>query len=128
MDEVFKDDEGRYVIISHGERIIGSVYAPNKFEPPFFSKLIAAVSSIMSPLTIIGGDFHCVQDASIDQSTPKPFISNKTARLKELCVDLNLFDIRRVTNPGVKDYTFCSHPHQSLARIDYFLASREIQS
>lgn len=55
LDEVFKDDEGHYVIISgflHGERIlIGSVYA--MFEPPFFSKLIAAVSSIMSPLTII---------------------------------------------------------------------------
>lgn len=131
LEEVFKDDGGRYVIISgflFGERIlIGSIYGPNAFEPSFFSRLLAAASSRLAPFTVLGGDFNCVQDAGVDQSPSKSaFISKKTARLKELSADLGLFDVWRVVNPTTKDYTFYSHPHQSLSRIDYFLVSREV--
>lgn len=53
LDEVIKDDEGRFVIISgflDGERIlIGSAYGPNMFEPSFFSRLLAATSSHLTP-------------------------------------------------------------------------------
>uniref|UniRef100_A0A3B5B5F1 Endonuclease/exonuclease/phosphatase domain-containing protein n=1 Tax=Stegastes partitus TaxID=144197 RepID=A0A3B5B5F1_9TELE len=118
-------DEGRFVIISgflYGEGIlIGSVYGPNTFEPSFFSHL--------TPFTVLGGDFKSVQDASIDQPPPKQaFTTKKTARLKELCADLGLFDVWRIRNPREKDYTFYSHPHphQSLWRIDYFLVSTEV--
>ena len=131
LDKVIKDDEGRFVIISgflYGERtLIGSVYGPNAFEPSFFTRLLAAVSSHLTPFTVFGGEFNCVQDASVDQSPSKPaFISKKTARLKELCADLGLFDAWRIINPTAKDYTFYSHPHQSQSRIDYFLVSREV--
>ena len=131
LEEMIKDDEGRFVIISgflYGERIlIGSVYGPNTFEPSFFSKLLAAASSQLTPFTVFGGDFNCVQDASIDQSPSKlAFTSKKTARLKELCVDLGLFDIWRIINPTARDFTFYSHPHRSFSRIDYFLVSREV--
>lgn len=41
-------------------------------------------------------------------------------------MDLGLFHAWRIINPTAKDYTFYSHPHQSLSRIDYFLVSREV--
>lgn len=131
LEEIIKDDEGRFVIISgflFGERIlIGSIYGPNAFEPSFFSRLLAAASSHLTPFTLFRGDFNCVQDASVDQSPSKPaFTSKKAARLKELGADLGLFDVWRIINPTAKDFTFYSHPHQSLSRIDYFLVSREV--
>lgn len=131
LEEVIKDEGGRYVIISgslFGEQIlIGSIYGPNTFEPSFFSRLLGAASPRLAPFTVFGGDFNCVQDASVDQSPSKSaFISKKTARLKELSTDLGLFDVWRIMNPTTKDYTFYSHPHQSLSRIDYFLVSREV--
>lgn len=131
MEEVLKDDEGQFVIVTgflYGERIlIGSVYGPNTYELSFFSKLLAATSSHLTPFTVFGGDFNWVQHAGIDQSPPKPaFTSKKSLRLKELCTDLGLFDIWRIINPRGKDFTFNSHPHQSLSIIDYFLVSREV--
>uniref|UniRef100_A0A3Q1EB90 exodeoxyribonuclease III n=1 Tax=Acanthochromis polyacanthus TaxID=80966 RepID=A0A3Q1EB90_9TELE len=82
LEEVIKDDGGRYVIISgflFGEHIlIGSIYGPSAFEPSFFSRLLAAASSRLAPFTVFGVDFNCVQDASVDQSPSKSaFISKR---------------------------------------------------
>lgn len=96
LEELIKDDEGRFVIISgflYGDWVlIGSLYGPNTFEPSFFSKLLAAASSKLAPFTVLGGDCNCVQDTRVDQSPPKPAVmSKKTTRLKELCVYLGLW-------------------------------------
>lgn len=85
LEELIKDDEGRFVIISgflYGERVlIGSVSGPNTFESSFFSKLLAAASSKLAPFTMLGGDFNCVQDTRIDQSSKPTAMSKKTTRL-----------------------------------------------
>lgn len=64
LDKVIQDTEGRYVAVTgclYGERVlIGSVYAPNTFDSPFYSKLLADISSICPPYVILGGDFNCV--------------------------------------------------------------------
>lgn len=55
---MIKDTGGHYILIIgqlFGERgLIGSVYAPNTFEPTFFSELTANISSISVNHMIIG--------------------------------------------------------------------------
>lgn len=38
-----------------------------------------------------------------------------------------MIDLWRNLNPGVRDYTYFSHRHQSLSRIDFLLASEDLQ-
>lgn len=56
LEKSITDNEGRYV------------YA---YEPKFFPKLLADISSFSCSLILLGGDFNCVLDPSIDQSPPK---------------------------------------------------------
>ena len=130
LDKVVPDDEGRYVLLSgylYGEHILlGCVYAPNVFEAPFFSKLLATISSFSINYRIIGGDFNSTINPNVDQSTPRLNPSRKSARLMELCNDLELFDVWRVLNPRTRDYTFFSRPHKVFSRIDFFFTSRMI--
>ena len=130
LDKVVSDEEGRYVLISgflYGEHILlGCVYAPNVFEASFFSKLLSAITSFSINYTIIGGDFNSALNSNIDQSTPRPTPSRKSTRLREICNDLELFDVWRVLNPRTRDFTFFSRPHQVYSRIDFFLTSRMI--
>ena len=131
LEKTIKDNNGRYVLISgylYGEQIlIGCIYGPNTYDSAFFPKLLSEVSSVSTPYVVLGGDFNCVPDPSLDQSPPKPSpVPRKSLRLKEFCLDLELFDTWRVTNPREKDYTFFSNPHQTFSRIDFFLSSRAV--
>lgn len=127
VERTIKDCDGRYVLVSgylYGEHIlIGCIYGPTSYEAAFFLKLLSDVSLVSTPYVILGGDFNCVSDPSVDQSPLKsiPF-SRKCSRLKEFCQDLELFDTWRVINPRGKDYTFFSQPHKTFSRIDFFLS------
>lgn len=44
--------------------------------------------------------------------------------IKLMTEDLSLVDIWRLVNPCKKEYTFFSHMHKSLSRIDYFRISK----
>uniref|UniRef100_A0A3B5A4F9 Endonuclease/exonuclease/phosphatase domain-containing protein n=1 Tax=Stegastes partitus TaxID=144197 RepID=A0A3B5A4F9_9TELE len=98
MDKEIKDKEGCYVLISghiFGEHVvIGCVYAPTVFEPSFLPGLLANISSLSCSLMVLGGDFNCVLDPSIDQS-PKDRRSQKSTNLLDFCKDMALFDAWR---------------------------------
>ncbi len=68
---------------------------------------------------IIGGDFNCVLDPSLDLNPPKyTTASRQAAKLIKFCEDFGLLDAWRIINPKVKDFTFYSHPHRMSSRID----------
>lgn len=120
-----KDNDSRYILVSgylYGEQILtGCVYGPNSYEGAFSPKLLLDVSSVSTPFVVLGGDFNCVFDPSVDQSPPKSSPTpRKSLRLKEFCHDLELFDTWRIANPKGRDYTFFSQPHQTFSRTDLF--------
>ena len=131
LEACIKDTEGRYVIVTgtlYGERItIGCVYAPNLYIGEFYSKLIADISPMLVPYTILSGDFNCVLSPEADHSPPlmeRP--SKKALTTIEMCTDLNLLDAWRVLHPQQREFTFFSNPHQSLSRIDHIFTSRQV--
>uniref|UniRef100_A0AAY4BML7 Reverse transcriptase domain-containing protein n=3 Tax=Denticeps clupeoides TaxID=299321 RepID=A0AAY4BML7_9TELE len=130
FEKSITDNEGRYVLLSgilYGEHVvIGCIYAPTVYEPQFFSKLLADISSFSCSRILLGGDFNCVLEPSIDLSPPKGVRQRKSLRLSEFCKDLELFDVWRLTHMSEKDYTFYSQPHQTFSRIDLFLISQEL--
>lgn len=97
---MIKDTGGCYVLVLgqlFGERfLLGSVYAPNTFEPFFlffFSELIANKSSFSVNHIIVGGDFNCALDPSLVLNPPKHATASRQAvKLKHLCEDLGLLD------------------------------------
>lgn len=50
--------------------MIGCVYAQNFYMSTFYSKLISDVSSLSTPITILGGDFNCVVNPELDHNPP----------------------------------------------------------
>uniref|UniRef100_A0A3Q3G7C3 exodeoxyribonuclease III n=1 Tax=Labrus bergylta TaxID=56723 RepID=A0A3Q3G7C3_9LABR len=114
VDKEIKDKEGRYVLISgyiSGEHIvIGCVYAPTVYEPSFLSSLLADISSLSCSLVVLGGDFNCVLDPSLDQSPSKDRRSQKSTNLLDLCKDIELFDEWRILNPKERDLTSSPDP------------------
>ncbi len=110
----------------HGKHImIGCVYAPNVYQE-FYSTLVADASEMFAAFSILGGDFNCVMNPEVDQSPLTKVTSKMREATRELCVDLQLFDVWRTLHPRGKDSTFFSHPHQSFSRIDYFFVSRMV--
>lgn len=69
---------------------------------------------------------NCVINPEVDQSPLTKTTSKMRNATRELCVDLQLFDVWRTLHPKERDYTFFSHPHQSFSRIDYFFVSRMV--
>lgn len=132
LEKTVHDKEGRYVLLSgylFGEHVsFGCVYAPTAYEASFFSQLFSDLASLSSSYLVVGGDFNCVLNPSIDASPPRPALSKKSTDLLDLMKDADLYDVWRTLHPLDKDYTFFSIPHQAFSRIDYFLSSRSVLS
>lgn len=130
LDRTISDGEGRYILVAghiYGEHVLlGSIYAPNIYDPAFFPKLLADISGFSTSYILIGGDFNCTPNPTIDQSPPRPSPSRKSLKLAEFCTDLDLYDAWRVLHPTGRDYSFFSKPHQSFSRIDLFFSSRTL--
>uniref|UniRef100_A0A3B3BIE4 Endonuclease/exonuclease/phosphatase domain-containing protein n=1 Tax=Oryzias melastigma TaxID=30732 RepID=A0A3B3BIE4_ORYME len=116
LEKVVKDSEGRYVLLSgclYGEQVVlGCIYAPNVYEPSFLPQLISDLTSFSSQYIVLGGDFNCVLDSTVDMSPPRVTRLKKSEKMLEFLSDLNLYDVWRVMHPTDEDYSFFSIPHQ----------------
>ena len=80
------DPEGRYVAISGqlaGRDIaLLSIYAPNIEQMMFLESLSAKLSEYLQKPILVGGDFNCVADVTLDRSHPplRDSPTNRTAR------------------------------------------------
>ncbi|WAR20722.1 hypothetical protein MAR_014696, partial [Mya arenaria] len=76
---------------------------------------------------IVGGDFNCTFDNSLDRkgaATADVKADEGCQELKALCNKLNLEDVWRRRNQGTKCFTFIRNNAKS--RIDFFLSSKNL--
>lgn len=78
---------------------------------------------------IIGGDFNCVLDPTIDRSTGTDISHQQTRKIiKNYMVELNLIDTWRWLNPDKREYSCFSNTYKTYSRIDYLLTSNTLLS
>lgn len=101
-----------------------SIYGKNT---SFFRNTFLDLSTI-NRFSIVGGDFNCALNPTIDCSTGHDTGKTQTRELlKQFKEVLNLVDVWREQNPDEKNHYSCySSTQKSHSRIDYFIISREL--
>lgn len=128
--KIIKDSNGRYVIVQGNimsQKInLVNIYGPNADTPSFFEKLLLTVSTLEG-LHILGGDFNCTLNTTMDRLTGVDISHAQTRKiLTEFITDLRLVDVWRKQNPNKKEFSCHSSTHKTYSRIDYFLISVEL--
>ena len=73
---------------------------------------------------ILGGDFNCVVDISLDKSGGNDIYGNLASQnLVQVCNDHNLIDIFRKLHPHEQSYTWRNSLHNIFCRLDRFYIS-----
>ena len=76
---------------------------------------------------IIGGDFNCVLNSTLDRSSARPKALTKSAKvINGFCAQYGLSDIWRFKYPNKKGFSFFSSVHHIYTRIYYFLIDNRI--
>lgn len=76
----------------------------------------------MSSHLILGGDFNCCLDPSLDRSSTKPISPSKSSKVIQLFMEqYAVSDVWRFFNPSDKQFSFFSPVHGTFTRIDLFL-------
>lgn len=100
-----------------------NIYAPNFDDPAFIQNIFLHIAQATG-IILVGGDFNFCLDTVLDRSSNNPFSLTKAAKTTiSFMKDYNLTDAWRGLHPGVRDYSFYSHPHGTHTRIDNFLLS-----
>lgn len=131
---VISDSNGRYIIVSgkiyNTAVILINIYAPNWDDSHFFSKLIELIPDVNNHQLILGGDWNCVLQPSLDRSKIHPNKPNahpkSAAVIKNFLQTYNLSDPLRTINPLSKQFSFFSSVHHTYSRIDYFLLDNSL--
>lgn len=134
ISQVIHDVSGRMltVVIESDDQtayFLSNVYAPaggsNKTaRKEFFSSLENTLKDLNLYNYILGGDFTCVLDNSLDRSTPPAANSDASkTTLTHLIRELQCEDIRRLYHPDEKVFTHRTH-FSTAVRIDRFYTSR----
>lgn len=101
--------EGRYALL-HGlldgqPVVLGSIYAPNTDQGKFWGTLSRPLSAYTQAPWILGGDFNCVQDITLDRSYPphpaSPIIA-QGARFASWMAHWALTDAWRSKHPSLR--------------------------
>ena len=133
IHKIKADTEGRFLIldISANEYrfTLVNIYAPNEDKPEFFTNIYNELSDFPTDSLIIGGDFNCVQNISVDKQGGNP-VSNPNANkeIKSIMEDLDLIDIWRQRNPDKKTFTWHQKKPLVQCRLDYFIVSYNLVS
>uniref|UniRef100_A0A8C5PT13 Reverse transcriptase domain-containing protein n=1 Tax=Leptobrachium leishanense TaxID=445787 RepID=A0A8C5PT13_9ANUR len=105
-----------------------NIYAPNGYDPDFWTEISSLLTTKADGRVIFGGDFNAVPQPSLDRkasgdSSGTPSGYPQDASLESFMLDHSLVDAWRLHHPGDRDFTFFSNPHHSYSRIDLFLVS-----
>ena len=126
--DTFQDDEGNILqlLINFGSFKLNliNIYAPNRDNPNFFTKISELAQNENADHVMICGDFNLVLDPLIDCHNYSN-INNPQARNKVLQMinDLDLTDSFRQLNNNVRRYSWRKKNPLKQDRLDYFLTS-----
>lgn len=91
-----------------GEKILVliNVYGPNNEDVTFLNILEETIIAYNSETLLIGGDFNTILDYKTDKLNGKnDKISKRSEKLNKIIENNELFDIWRILNPKIKEYT-----------------------
>lgn len=125
------DPNGRYVLVSgklNGIQVaLLNVYGPNWDDSGFFRSVFSSIPDQSRYHLILGGDFNCWLNPSLDRSSTKTTVLSSSAKMIRSAMDeFSLTDPWRFHNPSNKIYSFFSHVHHTFTRIDYFLIDNRL--
>lgn len=115
------DVNGRYLALdcsmNNVRYTVVTIYAPNRKQISFLSKLMKKLTRFKQGHLIICGDFNIVPDNSVDASSR----SGRTASpMGSFIRSHDLYNVWRYHHTTKRDYSYFSPRHNSYTRIDYF--------
>ena len=125
----YNDDDGRFIIVDVNIKdtimTIINIYGPNVDDPLFFDSIGTIIRDFTCETIVIGGDFNCLQDVTIDKKGGRPQTHEHSQRsIFRTMEEYDLIDIWRKRNHNVKRYTWRSNTNPPImCRLDYFLIS-----
>ena len=130
-NSVTADKNGRFVIVSgklfNTKVILANVYAPNVDDVSFFDRVFSLLHDLDSHFLILGGDFNCWLDPTLDRSSGRPGAVSKSALcIQSFLSEFGVSDIWRFLHPQDRQYSFFSSVHHSYSRIDYIFIDNRL--
>lgn len=131
-----QDDEGRCMIVDLKldgvVYTVGSIYAPTQDrrseQLSFLEKLDEWLSDMDSTNLIMGGDYNCCLNPSLDKNNATSSTADISGpvrhKITTLIDDWNLCDLWRIRNPCARGYTFRRGKYAS--RLDYIFISNHL--
>ena len=108
-----------------------NVYAPNRGTERvgFFTLLKNEIRNYHHDLIILGGDFNCTLDFTVDRTSEEPHPQSSQS-LNSVIAHLDLLDTWRVKHPQSRQYTWVrvSNNRVSAARLDRIYISKSLSS
>ena len=107
----YHDDDGRVIVldVTINDDIITiiNIYGPNVDDPIFFDSISMIMRDFTCETIVIGGDFNCLQDVTIDKIGGRTQTHENSQRsIFRIMEEYDLIDIWRKKNPNVRRYTW----------------------
>lgn len=143
VTKIEREDDGRRISIVLTQRNdprnrtmqITNLYAPNNPDKNYFRDLLTWYLQQNNDRHVIGGDMNMTVNNEIDRQRQKqkkdtttktrPYAPQETKQtmLSDFIKQANMVDTWRQQHPTDREYTFNSHVHKSLSRIDHILTT-----
>lgn len=128
---VLADPNGRFIVVTgkihNTPLILANIYAPNWDDCNFFRTFFSKLTDVATHSLILGGDFNCWINPSLDRSSTKVHSPSKSAKMiNSFMEEFHISDPWRFLYPNSKQYSFFSNVHQTFTRIDFFLLSNNL--
>ena len=119
------------LVIDHKTFFILNIYAPNikKEKPDFFKQLSNCINSLTIDSNIlVCGDFNTVLNNDLDVISGECHATRDIGLFNSLKNDFELYDVWRIFNPKVKDYTWSKNNPFIARRLDFILCNNSLNS
>lgn len=102
--------------------ILANIYTPNWDNVEFFRELLSLLHELNNHQLILGGDFICVLQPTLDRSRPTSRMMDNSAQYMNSFLQAYwIVDPWTLKDPNSRQYSFFSPAHQSYLRIDFLL-------
>ena len=107
--------------------LLVNAYGPNTDSPDFFNQLFTDIEKTDMVQVLIVGDLNVAMNEKLDRLDEIQYHLASVRRLTECMHSLNVVDIWRTFNLGVKQYTWSRlNPKLTASRLDYVLGKESL--